>query len=75
MDEGAQQVVSIREGFRTEPWKQNVLRGQALRTVPVHLTPETHTLRLEALDDHVFVDQWFLDLSGMGRTPYPVPVK
>jgi hypothetical protein len=75
LDEGAQQVVSIREGFRTEPWKLNVLRGQALRTVPIHFTPGTHTLRLEALDDHVVVDQWFLDLSGMGRTPYPVPVK
>jgi hypothetical protein len=68
------QVCSLREGFRTEPWKQNVLRAQALRTVRLPLAPGRHTLRLQALDDHLILDQWFLDLTGRGRTPYPLPL-
>jgi hypothetical protein len=72
-DGGEPQVCSLREGFRTEPWKQNVLRAQALRTVRLPLAPGRHTLRLQALDDHLILDQWFLDLTGCGRTPYPLP--
>jgi hypothetical protein len=72
-DDDAPQVCSIREGFRTEPWKENVLRAQALRTVPLALTPGRHTLKITALDDHIIVDQWFLDLTGAGRRPYPFP--
>jgi hypothetical protein len=74
-DDLAPQVCSIREGFRTEPWKLNVLRAQALRTVRIPLAPGRHSLRIQALDDHVILDQWFLDLTGRGRTPYPLPVE
>lgn len=53
-------VYTLKEPFRSEQWKQNVLRGQALRRLSVRLTGGTHTLTIKALDDHVVVDQWML---------------
>ena len=49
---------SLKEPFRSERWKQNVLRGQTLRTTPIGLGEGTHTLTITALDDHIVVDQW-----------------
>ena len=49
---------SLKEPFRSERWKQNVLRGQVLHTTPVMLGKGTHTLTITALDDHIVVDQW-----------------
>ena len=54
-------VFSLKEPFRSEQWKQNVLRGQARRTQQVHLERGHHTLTITALDEHVVVDQWWLD--------------
>lgn len=53
-------VYTLKEPFRSEQWKQNVLRGQALRQLSVRLSAGLHTLTLRALDDHVVVDQWML---------------
>ena len=61
IDGGAPVVFSLKEPFRSERWKQNVLRGQARRTQQVHLEQGHHTLTITALDDHVVVDQWWLD--------------
>ena len=48
---------SLKEPFRSERWKQNVLSGQAVREMNIHLSKGTHTLTLKALDDHIIVDQ------------------
>ena len=53
-------VYSLKEPFRSEQWKQNVLRGQALRNLPVRLTAGDHTLTIRALDEHIVIDQWVL---------------
>ena len=50
-------VYSLKEPFRSERWKQNVLNGQALRDTMAHLTKGSHTLTIRALDDHIVVDQ------------------
>ncbi len=53
---------SLKEPFRSERWKLNVLRGQALREQQIRLTAGNHTLTIRALDDHIIVDQWTLTL-------------
>ena len=59
--DGAEAVVfSLKEPFRSEEWKRNVLRGQALRHLPVRLATGTHTLTIRALDEHIVIDQLFL---------------
>ena len=50
-------VYSLKEPFRSERWKQNVLTGQALRDTKAHLSKGNHTLTIQALDDHIVVDQ------------------
>ena len=67
-------VISLREPYRSERWKQNVLRQQALRRTPVSISAGPHTLRLRALDHHILVDQWMLDFQA-GRQFYVIPVK
>ena len=54
-------VFSLKEPFRSERWKENVLRQQAVRNVHVHLDADAHTLTLRALDDRIVVDQWMLE--------------
>jgi hypothetical protein len=74
IDDGEEQVCSIREGFRTEPWKQNVLRGQVLRRVPVTLTAGAHRLMLRALDDNIVFDEWIVDFV-QERKYYVIPTE
>ena len=57
IDGGEPTVFSLKEPFRSEQWKQNVLRGQALRQLPVSLAAGEHTLTIRALDEHIVVDQ------------------
>ena len=54
-------VYSLKEKFRSEGWKQNVLRGQAIRELKVNLKSGNHTLKIKALDPHIVVDQWMID--------------
>ena len=61
VDGGTPTVFSLKEPFRSEQWKENVMRGQAVRTVPATLKAGRHTLELKALDDNVVVDQWMWD--------------
>nr|MCR5469627.1 glycosyl hydrolase 115 family protein [Prevotella sp.] len=49
---------SLKEPFRSERWKQNVLCGQAIREQKTRLDAGSHTLTLKALDDHIVIDQW-----------------
>ncbi len=64
---------SLKEKFRSEQWKQNVLRGQAVRTLECELEAGKHTMEIEALDHHIVADQWMLDPVG-DRNFYIFPV-
>jgi hypothetical protein len=57
IDGGEPTVFSLKEPFRSEEWKQNVLRGQALREQRMHLSAGQHTLTIRALDAHIIIDQ------------------
>lgn len=74
IDGGTPMVYSLREPYRSERWKVNVLRGQAIRTDPIRLTSGTHTLTIKALDDNVVVDQWMIDYYP-DRQFYVFPVR
>jgi len=50
-------VYSMKEPFRSERWKLNVLSGQAVRDTKAHLSEGSHTLTIRALDDHIVTDQ------------------
>jgi hypothetical protein len=66
-------TISLKEKFRSDFWKQSVLRGQALKLLPVKVTKGDHTLRIKALDDHIILDQWMLDFKP-DRKFYVIPV-
>ena len=56
--EGKEPIVySLKEPFRSERWKLNVLSGQAVRDTKVNLSRGSHTLTIRALDDHIVIDQ------------------
>ena len=74
VDGGEPVVYSLKEPFRSERWKVNVLRGQALRSTPITLEGGNHTLVITALDDHIVVDQWMIDYNP-DRSFYMFPVK
>ncbi len=74
IDEGEWQEFSLKEPFRSEGWKQNVMRGQARVEVPVTLQSGTHRLELKALDEHIVFDQWMIDAKS-GRKFYQFPLE
>lgn len=74
VDGGEPIVYSLKEDYRSEGWKQNVLRGQALRKTIVQLSSGTHTVEIRALDDNIVVDQWMIDYD-IDREFYMFPVK
>lgn len=67
-------VFSLKEPFRSEQWKLNVLRGQARRTLKVNLSKGSHRLEIKALDPNIVVDQWMLDPKMKRGTHYLIPV-
>jgi hypothetical protein len=67
-------VCSFKEKFRSDGWRENVLRGQALRNVGIRLSKGRHTLTITAIDDHVVVDQWMIDFHR-DRKFYVFPIK
>lgn len=74
IDNQAPQICSFKEPFRSEQWKENVLRGQAIRQTKHNITKGKHTLTITALDNHVVLDQWMLDFKPE-RKFYMFPVK
>ena len=74
--DGAEPVVfSLKEAFRSERWKLNVLRGQAVRDMKLTgLKAGKHTLVIKALDHHLLVDQWMID-ADLSRQFYLFPVE
>ena len=65
---------SLKEPFRSEQWKLNVLRGQTLRQQLFSLSKGRHTISIQALDEHVVLDQWMLD-NNPKRKYYLFPVR
>ena len=74
IDGGEPTVYTLKEKFRSERWKQNVLRGQAVRELPVDIAKGRHTLVIRALDNHIIADQWMIDFNPQ-RKHYLFPVK
>jgi hypothetical protein len=73
LDGAAPVVISLKEPYRSERWKQNVLRAQALKATPVRVSKGKHTLVVKALDDHIILDQWMLD-TRPSQSFYVIPV-
>lgn len=73
IDGGEPTVYSLKEPFRSERWKTNVMRGQTLRKLPITLAAGNHTLEIRALDDHIIVDQWMIDFDT-NRQFYMFPI-
>ncbi len=63
IDGETSQICSFKEAFRSESWKENVLRGQAIRNTSHKITKGKHILSITALDDHVVIDQWMIDFK------------
>ena len=74
LDDQQPVVISLKEPYRSERWKLNVLRGQALTKTPFRVAKGKHTLRVKALDDHIIFDQWMIDFAN-DRQFYVIPVK
>lgn len=72
IDDGEETIISMKEPFRSERWKKNVLRGQALRTTHVRLTKGPHRLTIRAIDPHIVADQWMIDFKP-NRKFYLIP--
>lgn len=67
-------IFSLKEKFRSEGWKENVMRGQTIRTLKLeNLSAGDHVLKIKALDSHIVVDQWMID-NNPGRKFYLFPV-
>lgn len=75
VDNEKPQIVSLATEFRSEPWKINVLRNQAVKeTIHRFDKPGKHTIRIYALDEGVVLDQIMVDFDK-NRAFYQVPVK
>lgn len=72
LDDQPAVTLSLKEPYRSEVWKRNVLRGQALKQTAVKVGKGTHTLRIRALDGHIIMDQWMLDFQP-DRKFYVIP--
>jgi hypothetical protein len=73
IDNATPQTISLKEAFRSESWKQNVLRGQALKKTRIKLSAGNHRLMIKALDSHIIMDQWMIDPKP-NRKFYILPV-
>lgn len=61
LDDAAPEVISYETKGRSEEWKENVLRNQAIRTVRLPISgKKSHKLVIKALDEGVILDQVML---------------
>ncbi|KAJ3136249.1 hypothetical protein HDU90_003299 [Geranomyces variabilis] len=75
VDGGTPAVLSLATGYRSEDWKQWVLRGQTpLTTAWTFAAAGVHKIRVVALDEGVVVDQIMVDFK-VGRRFYLVPTR
>lgn len=73
VDGAKPEIFSLKEPFRSEQWKMNVMRGQAVRNLPVKLQSGNHELEIKALDDNIVIDQWMWD-PNPNRQFYLFPI-
>lgn len=72
IDDGPMQVVDFRTYGRSEEWKQNVLRNNAIKKVTMpSMKKGKHTLKVYAIDPGVILDRIIIDLGGL-KNPYSV---
>lgn len=74
IDGAEPQICSFKEKYRSDSWKENVLRGQAIRNTTHQISKGKHTLVIKALDNHVVIDQWMLDFQT-DRSFYLFPLE
>ena len=74
MNNEPEQICSFKEPFRSESWKESVLRGQALRITNHILKKGKQKLVITALDDHIVVDQFMIDFKP-ARKFYMFPLE
>ena len=67
-------TVSMKTQFRSERWKQSVLRGQSLNETSIHLSKGNHKLYVKALDERIIFDQWMINFSPDHQF-YVIPVE
>lgn len=74
IDDGEEHVFSLKEAYRSEQWKLNVLRGQTVRTINAKLSAGRHQVVVKALDEHIILDQLMLD-PDVNRQFYLFPTQ
>lgn len=75
VDNQTPQIVSLKTEFRSEQWKINVLRNQAVGSTKHHIEESgKHTIRIYALDDDIILDQLMLTFD-QDLKYYQVPTK
>ncbi len=75
VDGGEPVEFDLKEPFRSERWKENVLRGQARRSLQLpSLAPGKHSLTITAIDPHIVLDQWMIDPKP-NRKHYLMPTE
>lgn len=65
--------LEINEACNGKQWKLDLWRGQTLHNFYVTLPSGNHSIEIQALDDHVILDQWILDYD-VDREYYVIPV-
>ncbi len=66
-------TISMKTPYRSERWKQSVLRGQSLNKTRIRLAKGPHKLYIKALDNHIIADQWMIDFC-LDRKFYVIPL-
>lgn len=74
VDDGPVQVIDFRTVGRSEEWKQNVLRNNAIKSVSLpELKSGKHRLTVYAIDPGVVLDRILLTFDGVQRGYSEVP--
>jgi hypothetical protein len=76
IDDGPLQVVDFKSNSiaRTEEWKQNVLRNNAVRKLSYNrLRPGLHTLKIFAIDPGFILDRISINLGGLKQAYSAIP--
>lgn len=60
------------EDYNSKQWKLSLWRGQTLKSFYVTLPSGNHSLEIQAIDDHVILDQWIVDFD-VDREYYVIP--
>ena len=72
IDHGEPVELQLCEPYNSKQWKLSLWRGQTLKSFYVTLPSGNHSLEIQALDDHVILDQWIVDFD-VDREYYVIP--